>query len=450
MSIAEFSNIIKSQAYKDWFNRISTETILKTGVSELREAQQKAATTSFYITEDTIKEVISSLSGAQATPEQFNKVLQNLKGAFYNRRKAIETKGPTADSTSLYYPGISFDGINNILEKGFKEILDIARINNPSVNITDFLDRGHVFGLFPKKVEDIKTRLNNNTTMDAKGKALLVDILDTLYKDLEAQDLATSNLQDEKFSLYAKYKKKKNNFLVELQLRNDNQEAGRAQSPLSKALRKFFNPSISDFKFGKGSGEQAIKALIEGKGSPSVIDLIQQSLIDTLKGETIKDLTYSIPFTKINSSTIKVNKTDAKKKTKEDKANIKKLISSVKSVAPLRTTAGQFTSLVSLQNLLNQNLRSQIQQNMGTGERKDILNYRTGRFAESTKVERMSQSREGMITAFYSYMRNPYATFSTGGAQEFPATRDPKLLISKSIREIGATMVGNRMRAVLV
>jgi hypothetical protein len=87
---------------------------------------------------------------------------------------------------------------------------------------------------------------------------------------------------------------------------------------------------------------------------------------------------------------------------------------------------------------------------MGTGARKDILNYQTGRFAESAKVEKMSQSREGMITAFYSYMRNPYATFSTGGAQESPATRDPKLLISKSIREIGATMVENRMRAVLV
>ena len=116
----------------------------------------------------------------------------------------------------------------------------------------------------------------------------------------------------------------------------------------------------------------------------------------------------------------------------------------------LRTNSGRFTSLISLQNLLNQNLHSQIQKNMGTGERRDVLNYRTGRFAESVKVEKMSASREGMITAFYSYMRNPYATFSFGGQQANPATRDPKLLISKSIREIGAVMVANRMRAVLV
>jgi hypothetical protein len=87
---------------------------------------------------------------------------------------------------------------------------------------------------------------------------------------------------------------------------------------------------------------------------------------------------------------------------------------------------------------------------MGTGSRRDILNLRTGRFAESAKVERMTQSREGMITAFYSYMRNPYGTFSDGGRQESPKSRDPKLLISKSIRQIAELQVRNRLRAVLV
>jgi hypothetical protein len=62
----------------------------------------------------------------------------------------------------------------------------------------------------------------------------------------------------------------------------------------------------------------------------------------------------------------------------------------------------------------------------------------------------MSQSRAGMITAFYSYMKNPYATFSDGGRQQNPKSRDPKLLISKSIREIAAQQVGNRLRAVVV
>ena len=84
---------------------------------------------------------------------------------------------------------------------------------------------------------------------------------------------------------------------------------------------------------------------------------------------------------------------------------------------------------------------------MGDGSSKRILNYRTGRFAESAKVETMSQSRQGMITAFYSYMKNPYQTFEPGFKQGSPKTRDPKLLISQSIREIAATRVGNQLRA---
>ena len=87
---------------------------------------------------------------------------------------------------------------------------------------------------------------------------------------------------------------------------------------------------------------------------------------------------------------------------------------------------------------------------MGGGSSRNLLNNRTGRLAESAQVERMSESRAGMITAFYSYMKNPYATFSAGGRQQDPKSRDPKLLIAKSIREIAAQQVGNRLRSVLV
>jgi hypothetical protein len=55
-----------------------------------------------------------------------------------------------------------------------------------------------------------------------------------------------------------------------------------------------------------------------------------------------------------------------------------------------------------------------------------------------------------MISAFYTYMRNPYGTFSEGGDQQYPKSRDPKILIGNSIKEIAATLVGNRLRAVLI
>ena len=87
---------------------------------------------------------------------------------------------------------------------------------------------------------------------------------------------------------------------------------------------------------------------------------------------------------------------------------------------------------------------------MGSGSSKSLLNYRTGRFASSAEVKRLTINKEGMITAFYDYMKKPYETFSTGGNQEYPRSRDPKLLISKSIRQIAAQIINNRLRAVLV
>ena len=116
------------------------------------------------------------------------------------------------------------------------------------------------------------------------------------------------------------------------------------------------------------------------------------------------------------------------------------------SLAP----SGQSVSLADLQLLINIHLQDVVSANMGAGGSKGLLNYRTGRFAESVKLERLTISREGMISAFYSYMKNPYQTFEPGFAQGIPGTRSPKTLISRSIREIAATKVHNRMRTVLL
>ena len=144
-----------------------------------------------------------------------------------------------------------------------------------------------------------------------------------------------------------------------------------------------------------------------------------------------------------------------RKTSKQTTKSIKKPVAP-KSTPLVKSTSAKrpVQSVVNLSKLMlmiNSNLHDQIKRNMGTGDRRDVLNYRSGRFAQSAQVERLSESRQGMITAFYSYMKNPYATFSRGGGrQDRPYTRDPKLLISKSIRELAGTQVANRMRAVLV
>lgn len=154
----------------------------------------------------------------------------------------------------------------------------------------------------------------------------------------------------------------------------------------------------------------------------------------------------------ISSLKTSVSKLEAEAKKSSKQASGKNINTSRNLIikSKLRTTQGTYTSLPKLLALINQDLQKQIKGNMGTGGQNRVLNYQTGRFSESAKVERMSQSREGMITAFYSYMKYPYATFSEGGRQQLPHSRDPKLLISKSIREIAASVVGNRLRAVLI
>ena len=209
------------------------------------------------------------------------------------------------------------------------------------------------------------------------------------------------------------------------------------------------------------SAEDA-KFLLDLRTSDSILDYIGNNITNIIRtGKPIKALKVSTGTTKVlekKTAAPKLPKLLASAKALQNKilAEEKKVANKVTVLKemPIRNLSGQFYSLVALQILINESLPHVIAVNMGNegypGGQRKVLNYRTGRFASSAKVERLSQSREGMITAFYTYMKNPYATFSEGGAQSTPKTRDPKLLISTSIREIAATKVGNRMRAVSI
>jgi hypothetical protein len=197
--------------------------------------------------------------------------------------------------------------------------------------------------------------------------------------------------------------------------------------------------------------------LIDLKSSDTLRDYIDESFNTTFStGKPAKNLSIKSPKVPVVRSKTKkpnlpkLSNTFVKLKTELEKQSVaKKAIKLVRdSQLPPKTENLLNLSMLMMQ--INSSLHDQIKKNMGTGGRRDVLNYRSGRLAESAKVERLSQSREGMITAFYSYMKNPYATFSRGGRQDRPYTRDPKLLISKSIRELAGTQVANRMRAVLV
>lgn len=191
--------------------------------------------------------------------------------------------------------------------------------------------------------------------------------------------------------------------------------------------------------------QKTFNELISSRGSDSLLEHYTNMIMQQLD-----------PKRKVNKSTTTAKATRKLKKANAPKVKNKlnKLKTDISSltvnITRTQKPAQDVLDLTSLQVLLNNRLVDQVKQNMGSGNRRDVLNLRSGRFAESVRVERLSESRAGMITAFYTYMKNPYATFSAGGRQQYPRSRDPKLLIAKSIREIAAEQVANRLRAVLV
>jgi len=170
-------------------------------------------------------------------------------------------------------------------------------------------------------------------------------------------------------------------------------------------------------------------------GSNTIIEDVEQSILNALAPKKFKKPKKHVE----RKRTPKRIDIHATPQVKTKKITVKKQNAE---------TASKEQSPVDLQSIINQMLFARIRANMGTGNRRDILNYRSGRLANSATVERVSISKQGMVTAFYSYMRNPYATFSQGGKQQYPRSRDPKLLIGKSIREIASQLMITKLRAV--
>jgi hypothetical protein len=187
--------------------------------------------------------------------------------------------------------------------------------------------------------------------------------------------------------------------------------------------------------------------LEKAHASPPLNLRVFNYLVNSIKGINVASNGKVLPtIQSSNKKTTRSSKTSAVKNNKPAKANLPKTGGS-KGI-PIYTPTSVAPNIANLRDLINSQLQDVISANMGDGRSKNVLNYRTGRLASSARVESLSVSRQGMITAFYSYMKNPYATFSDGGKQSIPKSRDPKLLISRSIREIAKQAAIEKMRAV--
>jgi hypothetical protein len=399
--------------------------------------------------------------------------------------------------------------VNNISHGKFNEyFVEFLRTQTTATTeLVDFIkeniDTGHLSGVFNIRLQRIfglKVQQTNRSNYRSMAVTFsdtneeLNDIFQKIVTLISDADYLSSNikLNLELFSNTTKiiYDKDGPKVSVETQLSLSNQEIGRKLAASSRYLNQLLDAAKTTAVRADAvtAGKEMQKFLTSLKPLADEVNILAQTLknsdvqipanvqkvVDDILSDniTVQRLLSTEGSDPALTSIIKTIGSifDGKKiPNKQVSGSKDKAVSQVKAkgrpkqtvvIAPIkkkqvqvRASQGAITkvsSIISLQNLINANLHDQIKKNMGTGTRKDVLNYRSGRFAESAKVERLSESRQGMITAFYSYMKNPYATFSRGGRQDRPYTRDPKLLISKSIRELAGAQVANRMRAVLV
>jgi hypothetical protein len=120
-------------------------------------------------------------------------------------------------------------------------------------------------------------------------------------------------------------------------------------------------------------------------------------------------------------------------------------------------------SISGLQALLDAKFNEKLKEDMGEGSRQDILNNRTGNFAKTTKIEGLSLTRDDAIQVYYKYQKyipgqssansatgkfHAYDSFEPGNSQGNPVSRNPRLLIGKTVREILGPLVANRLKLV--
>jgi hypothetical protein len=206
---------------------------------------------------------------------------------------------------------------------------------------------------------------------------------------------------------------------LDLQYSKENRQQGQAIEELAnRKLKEFFNGIINTpwkmdaFLLNSGSSTPVMKYI-----DKAIDDAVLERKTKKEKGSS----KVKIPF----------KKSTAQRKQKRTPAFISKP----------RNKQGQFTSVMGIQAILDAKIKEKVADNMGKG---GALVYRTGRFADSVSVDKVMQSRQGTLTAFYTYMKAPYQTFERGFKQG-SLRRDPRKLISSSIREIARENLSHKL-----
>jgi hypothetical protein len=476
MSIVEFSAALRNKALIDWFktergegiaSASAREELAKSNINTLvnptklyRSAGETAKKTSFIITKTTVAELLNSMRGLEgeellaATNVVFSKFQAKNSGIRVNRRTI-----KVGNDQAVFFNNISFDSITTLVNN----ILELK----PGELAKEF-EKGHVVGLATNLLNITANRISRIDARGASGsgletskaKEVMVKGLKAVVEYYKQLDFDSANIKPpENVDVYSSAEKiltrRGVKYLVELQPKARNQRSAEEVKATIGSIRKLFSPgnlsdaqrlAIFDKMAASIASKKFAKELLDLRSSPTIVDLMFNQVVEALEGKTYKPKVVRVPKTKVASKKVaKPDLREVNKIAKSERAKVESLISKLNTTRRIR-----LSSTSNLEAILRARINQQVAKNMGSGDSRILLNYRTGRLADSVTIDRLTESRAGMISVFYSYMKNPYATFSDGGMRQYPKSRDPKLLISKSIREIAAENAVTKLRSVLV
>jgi hypothetical protein len=483
MSAEAFRRILnKIPELKEWASGQRDKSSILQQTRQSSKAEIESSTVDLIIP----LEQLSSILGEGTAKVIFNEIKAN---------KYIQVPTPVVyhsavGQETVIFQGLNFRSLNKTVGEYLQQIAVDAGAQNAekvSQTVLDEIknrkyDKGHVYGWANTLLQRTKGSVGE-ALKDPRRKVPAVQLdkelnalnqfIDTLLDIVEEYDELTSDIKSLKVKTFAKYRKTDSSWLIEWQGRSDQQTAGGRvglvagrentgirgflkevgysnQSLIEKALDSMVNGFVKQGLLSEGS-----QSLVELESSPKIIKLIEDRLVATISGKKRKlKKEYTGTINNLPELTVRnvIGAAKAKadiQKTKTELKNLKQKVSKSKQQVN-KQVLPETVNLVNILAILNAQIQDVVSANMGDGTQNDILNYRSGRFASSVNLERLTINKEGTITAFYNYMKYPYATFSVEGKQAYPKSRDPKLLISKSIREIAQQVVTNKLRAVLV
>ena len=423
------------------FDKAFTNPLLKKLDAEARKAvsRQKGQLLILADTEE-LKKVIQVSTGSvpskgdlalalKEAQAHARKLQENFKRRNTRRYNAIRAKEPllrlpyTLDKDMFIVSSFS-RSITTIKNTMLKTLVRSGAIQESDrADISQNLHKGH--GSRGNAVSQVQIATSVSALDDATKKLLLYN-LEGAFKEgkLGEDDFALQQIKrlvTEGHNIVTKKGKLNANYVsvIAFQTGSGNIKDSKQEKAVKSVYRKFISELTPD--------------MLDMKGSPSLKDKTRALVTDKFKGK--KNV-------KVSAKSVKMS-TKTKSKGKGSKTGSKVAISAITlrtRKAKRRATNSAAARPLQMMMMINKELPKTIKANMQT----PALNNRTGRFAESVKVVDAVKTRQGFPSFGYTYQKNPYQTFEPGFAQGSPE-RDPRALISRSIREIAVEFAIGRL-----